>query len=68
MKTKAKSTQVFEVRIWSKKHYKTKITRRDYNIFNGFITHSKSKKMRHFHSPATFMKIIEELYWEAEKG
>ena len=68
MKTKSKSTQVFEVRLWSKKYYDEKIKPfHKVNVFDGLIIHAQSKRKKHFHSPADFMKAIEELYKKAEK-
>ena len=62
MKTKAKSVQDFEVRIWSDKHYNTK---RD-NIYHGLITDAKSKKKVFFHTAGDLLKAVEKLYKLAE--
>jgi hypothetical protein len=67
MKTKAKSVQVFEVRLWSNKHYKGKVGTTKNNIFEGLITDAKSKKKIFFHSVGNFLTAIEKLYLKAEK-
>ena len=66
MKTNAKSVQIFEVRIWSKKHYKLKNTKQE-NMYSGCITDIKSKQGIWFKSPAKLLTALEELYKKAEK-
>lgn len=72
MKTKAKSVQVFEVRLWSKKHYGGKdyhAGRKDkINIYDGFIIDAKSKKKKYIDSAGDLLKAIESMYCEDEKG
>ncbi len=67
MKTKAKSVQVFELRLWSKKHFGTS-TKKVYenNIYDGFITDAKSKKKIFIDSAGDLLKAIEKLYREEE--
>ena len=68
MKTKAKSVQVFELRLWSKKHYGTEVKRKDLtNIYDGFITDAKSKEKIFIDSAGDLLKAIEKLYKKAEK-
>lgn len=73
MKTKAKSVQVLELRLWSKKHFINKGTiskphgAYENNIYDGLITDAKSKKKMFFKSPAQMLKAIEKLYKDAEK-
>lgn len=67
MKTKSKSTQVFELRLWSREYYAGKPTEIDSNIYGGFITDFKSKKKIHFHTAGQLMAAIEKLYKKAEK-
>lgn len=67
MNTKAKSVQVFEVRLWSHQHYKRPIKNRFLeNVYNGFITDSKTKKKIFFASAGDFLKAIEKLFREDE--
>ena len=67
MKTKAKSVQVFELRLWSKKHYGTEEKNRaKINIYDGFIVDAKSKKKIFIHSAGELMLALENLYGEAE--
>lgn len=63
MKTKAKSVQVFELRLWSKKHFNSK----DKNIYDGTIVDSKTKKRIHFHDAADLLLAIKKMYKEDEK-
>ena len=73
MKTKAISVQVFDLRLWSKKHFigKGKIGKPhgsyENNIYDGLITDAKSKKQIHFDSAGKMLLAIEKLYKEAEK-
>ncbi len=71
MKTKAKSVQVFEIRLWSKRHYQGsnyKASRKDKtNIYDGFITDAKSKQKIFVDSAGDLLKAIELLYAKAEK-
>ena len=73
MKTKATSVQVFEVRLWSKKHFINKGDIKkpkgsyENNVYDGFVTDVKSKKKFFFKQPSQFLKAIEQLYKEAEK-
>lgn len=73
MKTKAKSVHVYEVRIWSKKHFinsgKIEKPKGAYEnqIYDGLITNSKTKKKKFFKSPAQFMTTIERMYKEDER-
>jgi len=67
MKTKAKSVQVFEVRLWSRKHYGNKKTTQQNNIYQGSLTECKSRKGGWFRSPAKLLTLLEKLYLEAEK-
>jgi hypothetical protein len=66
MKSKAKSVNVFEIRLWSLKHYGLKSTK-DRNIFNGQIEEMKTGKSVWFRSPAKMLTAIEDLYAEAEE-
>lgn len=69
MKTKAKSVQVFELRLWSKKYYGTKSKRKDTtNIYDGFITDAKSKESIFIDSAGDLLKAIEKLYKNAESN
>ncbi len=68
MKTKAKSVQVYELRLWSKGHYNEKIGRKDLtNIYNGFIVDAKTKEKIFIDSAGDLLKAIEKLYFQAEK-
>lgn len=70
MKTKAKSVHVFEIRLWSKKHYngtKYRVSKDKYNIYDGFITDSKTKKKVFIDSAGDLLKTIEKMYVEDEK-
>lgn len=73
MKTKAKSSQVFELRIWSKEYFikkgslhKTKGTAYN-NIYDGFIVDAKTKEKIFIDSAGDLLKAIEKLYKKAEK-
>ena len=67
MKTKSKSTQVFELRLWSKEYYNTTKKRKDLtNIYDGFIVDAKSKKKIFIDSAGDLLKAIETLYKKAE--
>jgi len=67
MKSKADSVHVFEVRLWSKKHWEEGITHK--NIYEGHIIDCKDRKagQKHFHSPSQFLSVIEILYKKHEK-
>ena len=73
MKTEAKSVQVFELRLWSKKHFinKGSINKpkgyHENNIYDGFIINVKSGKRIWFKSAGKLLNAIETLYKEAEK-
>ena len=68
MKTKAKSVQVFEVRLWSPTHYgKDTSNKWGMKIYDGMITDAKTKEKKHFHSPADFMKALETMFLKAEQ-
>jgi hypothetical protein len=73
MKTKAKSVQVFELRLWSKKHFIAKGDIQkpkgayENNIYDGFVVDAKSKKGVWFKSPAKMLSAIERLYKDAER-
>ena len=67
MKTKSKSTQVFELRLWSKEYYNTQIKSKvKSNIYDGFITDAKSKEKIFIDSAGDLLKAIEKLYKKAE--
>ncbi len=67
MKTKAKSVQVFEIRLWSKEYYGTTTKRKDRtNIYDGFITDAKTKEKIFIDSAGDLLKAIEKLYSKAE--
>ena len=67
MKTKAKSVQVFELRLWSKKYYNTEVKRKDLvNIYDGFITDAKTKEKVFIDSAGDLLKALEKLYKKAE--
>ena len=72
MKTKAKSVQVLELRLWSKRYFVNKGTidkpagQYENNIYDGFITDAKSKKKIFFKTPAQMMNAIEKLFKKAE--
>ena len=71
MKTKAKSVHVFEVRLWSKKHYhgtNYRVAKNVMNIYDGWITDSKTKKKKAIHSVGELLKAMEEMYREDEKN
>ena len=68
MKTKAKSVQVFEVRLWSKKYYNTTTpNKKDQNIYDGFVTDAKTKNKIFFNSAGGFLEAIEKLYEKEER-
>jgi len=68
MKTKAKSTQVFELRLWSPTYYGESVkVKSGIKVYDGLITDVKSKEVIHFHSPADFMKAVEKLFIKAER-
>jgi len=66
MKTKAKSTNTYELRLWSRKHYGRK-TNKSNNIFNGCIVEQKTGKSIWFRSVAKMLTAIEDLYQDAEE-
>ena len=70
MKTKAKSTHVFELRLWSKRHYggsNYRAGRKDnMNIYDGFIIDAKTKKKKYVDSAGDLLKSIELMYMEDE--
>jgi hypothetical protein len=69
MKTKAKSVQVFELRLWSKKHYGDLEKRKDkINIYDGFITNAKTKEKVFIDSAGDLLKAIETMYNKSERG
>ena len=68
MKTKAKSSQVFEVRIWSKKYFGIPEKRKEKIVsYEGCITDCKTKEGKWFRTPAQFLTAIENLFIKAEK-
>lgn len=68
MKTKAKSVQVFELRLWSKKYYgKNKSARHLENVYDGFIVDCKSKEQIFIDSAGDLLTAIEKLYTKAEE-
>jgi hypothetical protein len=67
MDCKSKSTQVFQVRLWSKKYYKRVGTPRQYNTFDGTIIDEKTKKKVHFHTAGQFLTAMENMYKEDER-
>jgi len=69
MKTNAKSAHVFEVRLWSKKHYygiNYRTIRNKINFFDGLVSDAKTKKVIHIHSSGDLLKALEEMYKEDE--
>jgi len=72
MKTKAKSTHVFELRLWSKKHYggsNYRVGRRDnLNIYDGFVIDAKTKKRKYIDSAGDLLRAIELMYFDDEKN
>lgn len=66
MKTKSISTQVFEVRLWSKKHYGFKATKGT-NIWSGLVTNAKTKKKYFFDDAGELLTYIRKMYLKAEK-
>ena len=67
MKTKAKATEVFEVRLWSTKHFNEKLLK-DTNIFRGMVTDVKTKKAVWFATATGLLTFIEKQYRQANKG
>lgn len=68
MNTKAKSVQVFEVRLWSPSYYGEKTSNKHHlKIYRGFIVDSKTKERVFFNSPAKFMTAVEELFLKEEQ-
>ena len=67
-KSKSKSTNVFEVRMWSKDYYEKDIKpKHRINIWNGLVINKKNTKERyHFHSPVTLLQVLERLYYSEE--
>ena len=60
-----RSTQVMQVRIWSKVHYAgTKMTKRE-NMFDGLIV-VKGKPNTHFHDAAQFLTAVKKIYHDGE--
>ena len=69
MKTKAKSVQVFEVRLWSKKYYgQERRAKSKTNIYDGFIVDAKSKEKIFIDSAGDLLNALEKLYTKAEKN
>ena len=67
MKTKATSVEVFEVRLWSKKHYGKKVTQSS-NIFDSAqIANAKTKEHKFVNTAAEFLTVIEKMYRKAER-
>lgn len=67
MKTKSKSTHVYEIRLWSKKHYKEK-TLKPTNIFeDAQITDIKTGEHIFVKTVAEFLTVIERMYRKAEE-
>lgn len=64
MNTKAKSTVVFEVRLWSAKHYNyaKDIPRSTRNICYGWVTNAKTKEKVAIHSPGEMLSAMEKMY------
>ena len=65
MKTKAKSVNVFEVRLWSMEHFNEKTTKR-INVFTGQIIDAKTKKQSFFDNSAEFLTILRKMYMQNE--
>ena len=66
-KTKSASTQVFEVRLWSKKHYNTKLLAIT-NIFsNAQIINKKTREVIFVPNAARFLTAFEKMFRKAEK-
>jgi len=68
MKTKAKSVQVFEVRIWDLRYFHNKRTTQKDNLYHGHIINSKTKKKKFFHTPAQFLLAIEKLLTKRKRN
>ena len=66
MKTKSVSTQVFEVRLWSKKHYGFKATK-GINIWSGLVTNAKTKEKFFFDDASELLSHIRKMYLKSEK-
>jgi hypothetical protein len=66
MKTKAKSVNTYELRLWSRKHYGHNTLKSD-SIYNGCITELKTGKSVWFRSVAKMLTAIEDLYLDAEE-
>lgn len=66
MEQKAKSVQIFEVLLWSKKYYNRPSNRLE-NIYDGQISNKKTGECLHFHTPSQFMAAIENMFKTAEE-
>jgi len=67
MKTKAKSVNVYEVRLWSMEHFDEKLNKKT-NIFRGTITNSKTKESKFIDNAADLLTIMVKMYMEDEKN
>ena len=67
-KIKAKSVHVFDVRLWSRKHYGKDAPKSDGSIWNGIILDRKDKDKHYFfHSAGDLLKLLEKLYFQQEE-
>jgi hypothetical protein len=68
MKTKAKSVQVYEVRLWSPSHYGQSTKNKwALKIYDGLIIDAKTKEKKHFHSVAELLTALEKMFVKAEQ-
>ena len=67
MKTKAKSVNVFEVRLWSMEHFNEPLNLKT-NIFRGTITDAKTKEVTFVENAADLLTIMQRMYMEDEKN
>ena len=67
MKTKAKSVNVYEVRLWSMEHFNEKLNKNT-NIFQGTITNVKTKECKFIDNAGELLTTIGKMYMEDEKN
>ena len=67
MKTKSKSVNVYEIRLWSMVHYDEPLSK-ETNIFQGTITNAKTKEYKFIDNAGDLLAIIQKMYMKDEKN
>ena len=69
METKAKSTEVYEIRLWKPTHWGESVKNKGkIRIYHGQITDAKTKEGKHFNSPGELLIAMEEMFIKAERS